>query len=253
MSASTAYPEFVARFYDTVYAKIRTSIDHDFYVEETTRAQGSVLEVGVGTGRLFMEALRAGADIYGLDASATMIRTLQAKLDAKEKQRVSVADVRDFTMDRRFALIVAPFRVFTHLRTVDEQLAALACIKDHLEPGGTLILDVFNPDPVLCSQGRESTLDFDGEWAPGQRLKRFTTVVPDFMHQINHVTMRYVWDENGTTHDESWSFRVRYYFRFELEHLIYRSGLALETMYGGFDRTAFDENSKELIAVCKSN
>jgi hypothetical protein len=52
------YPEFVARFYDTVYTQVRDGVDNDFYLRAIAAARGPVLEIGVGTGRLFTEALR---------------------------------------------------------------------------------------------------------------------------------------------------------------------------------------------------
>ena len=74
------YPEFVARFYDTVYAKLRDGVDNDYYLARIAASPGPVLEIGVGTGRLFCEALRRGADIEGLDISPSMIARARAKL-----------------------------------------------------------------------------------------------------------------------------------------------------------------------------
>jgi len=62
------YPEFLARFYDLIYAKVRNGVDNEFYLRKIAAAKGPALEVGVGTGRIFIEALKRGADIYGVPA-----------------------------------------------------------------------------------------------------------------------------------------------------------------------------------------
>lgn len=45
------YPDFFARFYDTIYQNLRFGKDHQFYLSQIKKTTGPVLEVGVGTGR----------------------------------------------------------------------------------------------------------------------------------------------------------------------------------------------------------
>ena len=44
-------------------------------------------------------------------------------------------------------------------------------------------------------------------------------------------------------------FRMRWFYRFEVEHLLARCGLGIETIYGNFDRSGFDRESPEMIFV----
>ena len=67
----SSYPEPFARFYDVIYSHLRT-VDRDFFLWAIRETRGPVLEIGVGTGRLFLDAINAGADIYGIDISLTM-------------------------------------------------------------------------------------------------------------------------------------------------------------------------------------
>lgn len=244
------YPDFVARFYDVIYAKIRTSVDHDYYLKKMTEANGHVLEAGVGTGRLFMDGLKKNADIYGIDLSPEMIQLLQSKLNSEDRHRVTVGDVRNFKLEKKFKLIVAPFRVFSHLTAIEDQLAALNTIARHLAEGGIFIFDLFVPNPVLCSEGMPPTVDFDGEWSPGHSLKRITSVTPDRTHQTNHVSMLHIWEENGKTITRTWTFPMRYFFRYELEHLIARSELKLSAIYGDFVEGNLTDQSADFVIVC---
>ena len=252
MKTDVLYPDFVARFYDVIYAKIRTSVDHDFYLRKMMEAKGPVLEVGVGTGRLFMDALRCGVDIYGLDVNVSMLEQLKRRIPGNEAHRVIHADVRDFNIGKSFELIVAPFRVFSHLIETEDQLSALGRIKAHLKDGGLFIWDLFDPDPVLCSKGLEPTVDFEGYWKEGKKLQRITSVIANPSRQINHVSMRYIWDDDDGTRDETWSFPMRYFFRYELEHLIRLSGLRLINLYGDFEKNEVSDASKEFVIVCST-
>jgi hypothetical protein len=42
---------------------------------------------------------------------------------------------------------------------------------------------------------------------------------------------------------------MRHFFRFELEHLLARSGFDVTALYGGFDATPFADNSPEMIFI----
>jgi hypothetical protein len=44
---------------------------------------------------------------------------------------------------------------------------------------------------------------------------------------------------------------MRYFFRYELEHLLARAGFTELTFYGGFDRRPYDYFSGETICVAR--
>ena len=137
------YPDFVARFYDTLYSSLRSGVDSAFYLKRIKEAKGPVLEIGVGTGRLFIPAIQSGADIYGIDVSPRMIEVLKAKLDKKYHSRIFVQNAIDLNLKKKFSLVIAPFRVFSHFIEIKNQLRALNKIHAHLKPEGKLIFDVF--------------------------------------------------------------------------------------------------------------
>jgi ubiquinone/menaquinone biosynthesis C-methylase UbiE len=105
----TIYPTSFARFYDTIYHSLRDSVDNEYFLEQAGKTAGKVLEVGTGTGRLFMDALAGGADIYGLDISEPMLEILRNKLDPDQHYRLSQQNIVDFSYDFNFDLIMAPY------------------------------------------------------------------------------------------------------------------------------------------------
>ena len=251
MAEIQAYPEFVARFYDVVYNEIRTGVDDQYYIRKIKETDGPVLEIGVGTGRLFQEALKTGADIYGLDLSPAMIAILKKKLPKSQHRRLFVQDVVSFALEKKFDLIIAPFRVFSHIIDTENQLRALNQIHHHLIPGGYLIFDLFIPNLKLLLKGLKKTVDFDGEYKPGLKVRRATAMEADLINQISHVHMTFSWENGGHPISKTWNFPMRYYFRYELEHLIHRSKLKLVKIFGDFDENSLCADSREFIVVCQ--
>src|SRR5262245_9622877 len=103
----------IAHFYDGDYAHFRTpSGDVAFYVDEAVRSKGPVLEMGCGTGRILVPIAEKGISVTGLDASEPMLKKLREKLPQAD---LHLADMRDFNLKRKFALVTIPFRPIAHL------------------------------------------------------------------------------------------------------------------------------------------
>ncbi|HJX72221.1 MAG TPA: class I SAM-dependent methyltransferase, partial [Bacteroidales bacterium] len=114
MKKTFEYPDYFARFYDVIYHQLRSQVDYHYFLNKIMSVRGRILEIGVGTGRFFAEALRSGADIYGIDVSKSMIEILKNKLDASDHYRIHTGDACTMKLNQKFRLIVAPFRVFSH-------------------------------------------------------------------------------------------------------------------------------------------
>ena len=247
---SEPYPEFVARFYDVVYAQVRDGVDNAWYLERMAAAGGPVLEIGVGTGRLFVEARRRGIDAWGIDVSPAMIERCRARLEPADRDRVSVADAVHLRADRRFALVCAPFRVLSHVHDTADQLRLLDAVHDCLEPGGAFAFDLYVPSLKLLLEGMPETTDFDGPHAPGRRLRRIVSSAPaDLSRQTNRVRMTFLWEEDDGEHRGDWEFEMRFFFRFEIEHLVARSKLDLQGIHGDFAGGPLTAGSREYVVV----
>ena len=241
------YSKTISRFYDAVYNKLRSPYDLEFYLEQIANAGGPVLEVGVGTGRIFCKALDSGADIYGIDLSENMLEVLKSKLPASEYHRVKQADMTDFDLGKKFKLTIVPFRIFQHLLTIDEQLAALNCIKNHLDDDGKLIFDVFVPNIKRLSEPVINLFETTVEYAPGKTVQRFFDAVPDHLNQIIDITFTFKWSENGEEKTEKDYFPFRYFFKYELEHLMARAGLKIDHIYGDFNGGELNNSSNDFV------
>lgn len=238
MNRSEGYEiPFVAESYDFV-VPYRDRDDVTRYLEWARAAGGPVLELGCGTGRVLIPIARAGIDIVGLDLSPRMLAVCRDKLareadDVRARVRLVEGDMTAFHLDRRFPLITTPFRPFQHILTVEGQLACLACVREHLADGGLFVLDLFNPSvPMLAREGLGEEWGDEPEFTmpDGSRvLRRFRIPARDYCAQINDVELIYhVTHPDGRQERIVDAFRMRYLFRFEVEHLLARAGLRVE-------------------------
>jgi SAM-dependent methyltransferase len=251
----------VAELYDYV-VPYATRADVQFYVDEALAANGPVLELGCGTGRVLIPVARAGVSIAGLDASPGMLAMCKAKLglepaSVQSRGELHLGDMRAFELRRKFALVTIPFRPFQHLLTVDDQLACLACIHRHLENRGRLILDLFNPSlDYLANRpiGVEMPEGPPFTMPDGRQVERsFQIVSQDRFAQVNRVELIYdVRHTDGRKERQVHAFWMRYFFRYEAEHLLARSGFAVEHLYADYDRSAYGSTYPgELIFVAR--
>jgi SAM-dependent methyltransferase len=252
----------IAEFYDTTLVYLQRK-DVSFYVEAARKAGGPVLELGCGTGRVLLPTVRAGIEVTGLDSSANMLARCREKLLAEppEVQRRATlvqGGLAEFNLERTFMLLTMPFRPFQHLLTVEQQLACLGAVRRHLAPGGRLIFDVFhvNPSSVHDPAWLEEKEDAPAARLPDGRIVRRTVRIAAFhaVAQINDVQFCwYVTHTNGRREQFEWRVPLRYYYRFELEHLLVRAGLRPVALYGDFDASPYGEDSPEMIFVAERN
>ncbi len=253
MATAFEYPDYVARFYDIIYKKIRSGVDTEYFVDESLSAKGRVLEIGVGTGRLFIEALDKGADIYGIDISRSMIEILTSRIDPEDHHRIKIADAVNMKLDKKFDLIIAPFRVFSHILETEGQIALLNNVHEHLNDGGRFIFDLFVPDPKILANGMNNFTDFEGEYEPGRMFRRTVTSKANMISQLLDITMKFEWEEDGRHIMKEWKLKMRFFFRYELEHLINISKLTLDNIFGDYQRNPLSDDSKEFVVVCRKD
>ncbi len=247
--------DIYARFYDPDLGDL--DADLQMYRQFAARSDSPILELGCGTGRVLVPLARQGYRITGIDASAAMLEKARDKVTAEalhERVTLVVQEMGELELEERFNLAFAALNSFAHLHTTDDQLAALARIRRHLNPGGLLVLDMFNPDlaRLLDARGQVALSKvMDGPGA-GRRTMRFFTDEVDLERQLIHTT--YIVDEidaKGQVKRTLFPFSLRYVFRYELELLLRHAGFQVEAIYGSYDLDRFSGDSEKLIAVAR--
>lgn len=253
---------FVAEYYDYL-PPVAGRQDLDFYLA-VARAQGDpTLELGCGTGRILLPMARAGHRITGLDLSEPMLARCRARLEnepmqVRERVRLIHGDMTDFELGETFRLITIPFRPFQHLLAVEQQLACLRCANRHLAPGGKLIVDFFQTDARRMhdpSFTMESSPHPEVMLPDGRKLKLTERVVAFHRaEQGNDVELIYnVTHADGRGERLVFAFTVRYFFRYEVEHLLVRCGFRVVELYGNYDRSPLRDDSPDMIFVAEKH
>jgi SAM-dependent methyltransferase len=206
-----------------------------------------VLELGCGTGRVLLPIAARGIACVGLDASAEMLAVLREK-DPPAHVELVYARMEDFDLGaRRFALVTAPFRALQHLLDVPTQLAALANVRRQLAPGGSFVFDLFDPKlerVALLEEAEGNAIPFRHE---GRSMRRYDRVRRNPTTQVMTVTFRYqgeVPELCGET-----EVQLRWYYRYEIEHLLARAGFDELEFLGGFDGRPWTAGHETIVVA----
>ena len=245
----------VARFFDADYAG---------YLDElpvlqayAKRTGGPLLELGCGTGRLLVPLAQAGYRVTGVDLSPEMLRLARAKAEQAGVTGLLTLIQGDYAA----APLAGPYRLafvvmnsFLHLTTQAGQLTALRHWREHLAPGGLLLIDVYHPD-VQQLATLDGRLEWDKTWtdpATGATVMKWITRTVELAEQTLHVNL--IYDEiaaDGALHRTVVPYDARYLWRFEAELLLDKAGFALEALYGGWDMAPFESASDRMIVVAR--
>ena len=242
-----------AEIYDSVFSYVVDDIP--FYLDAAKSADGRVLELGCGTGRIAIPIAQSGVEIVGLDFSTAMLERTRKKADAAGASNLTLVrgDMCDFTLDGKFSLVIIPFRGLLSLLSVEDEVQTLMNIKRHLEPGGKLIFDIFVPDLNMMVQEGDVPYHFrdvvDAE--TGKRLVIWNQANYDAFSQVMDIrTTIEQLDDSGCVSSKMYrDFALRYIFRWEMHHLLGVCGYEVRALYGDFERGQFRKDSAEMVWV----
>ena len=185
-----------ARFYDTTLPEDRP--DRPFFLEFCRNHEGPVLELGCGTGDIYLDLLAENIDAYGIDISTEMLETLRRNASERGLEaKVMQADITDFSFDVTFGTIIAPLNIVRHVASLDDQRAVFQNVSDALGAGGQFVFWVDLPDiDELCDQrdGSRTTQQFEHD---GQEYELAIRIeLTDLLEQT--VTYQFEYTDIGT-------------------------------------------------------
>ena len=202
--------------------------DVPFYVSLAREADGPVVELAVGTGRVAAEVARAiGRTVIGIDFSPAMLeqaRGLDADLDLR------LGDMRDFELEEPAGLVYCPARALLHLPTWDDRRRVFERVRAALLPGGRFAWNAFAFDHALAAE-------LDGR-------RREEPVPHTLSYAVGDNRVDLILD-GGETSSLWWATKN------EWLGLIDVGGLELESLYGGFERQPFGDESREYVFVTR--
>jgi SAM-dependent methyltransferase len=97
--------------------------------------RGPVLELGCGTGRVALDLARRGHRVLGLDSDPELIAALRQRSPGPDLEAV-VGDARDFELEARFGLALAPMQLLQMLGGEEARASCLGAVRARLRAGG---------------------------------------------------------------------------------------------------------------------
>lgn len=247
-----------------------TQANLPFYVEAYLAADGPVVELGVGNGRIAVAAAVRGGHVVGVDASMAMLDLCAARAaDAGVTDRLDLrhADFRDFTLSEPAALIALPYHSIGHLTSLDDKRCALLQVFRQLRPGGRFMFDDFLMTSTSMADMRQVQLRAiypSSTTAPPptaqaspeperDTLLWVTSLIDEALQLLTVVT----WEDR--LHPDG-NLDTRRYRRLSLSwltpiqarQLLVDAGFTIESCFGDFDGTPFEEASaREQIWIAR--
>jgi SAM-dependent methyltransferase len=220
-----------------------------FYLALAQRLGGNVLELGCGTGRLTIPLAQQGLTMTGLDVAPQMLRLAREKASALPIHWVE-ADARRFQLGRRFGFIFEAGATFQHMLTRADQVAYLTRVREHLAPGGHMVVAA-----QMLAEGLMTDEPDEAEWfsytgPEGQPVRVSGNQLYDAATQIKTETAYRRWHTaEGEEVVRVAPLKLRLTFPAEMEALLRENGFVVRERYGDYDFSPLADSSPNQLYV----
>jgi SAM-dependent methyltransferase len=205
--------------------------DVPHYVSLAREADGPIVELMVGSGRVAIEVVReTGKPVLGIDSSPAMLEVARER-SAGLPLELRLGDVRELELEEPAALIYVPFRSLLHLHGWQEKRQVFERVAKSLRPGGRLAFNGLVFSHTIAARLDGTTQDQNG-------------VVHTIGYSPADNRIDLVRDDGATIH-------LWWATRSEWEGLLDVAGLEVEALYGGFEREPYTDDSNEMVWVAR--
>jgi len=185
-----------ASFYDLIYSTFKDyaaeSAEIARRIRERRPGARVLLDAACGTGEHARALTALGFGVDGIDLDPGFVRIAQEK---NPTGRFVEADMSDFHLGRQYDAVLCLFSSIGYLTTLDRVTRALMCFREHLVPGGLVLVEPWFPPGMLDSNRVAKNT---GE-ADGIRVVRTSRVQID--GRISRLLFDYeISDAAGTRH-----------------------------------------------------
>ncbi len=242
--------------YVDIVSPTATAREINFILEQVPLAAGSrILDLACGTGRHTVELAKRGYKVTGLDYSAGFITKAKkaAKLASVEATFLQ-GDMRSMNYKNKFDAIVNLFTSFGYFASDLDHGLVLKNIARALKNKGLFLIDLNNATRLLTY-----LTSFEQKVGQGPiKLSRTVTLSNGLevttLQQLDVSLMRWKmvrsWQENGEK--RSYNTSVRLFTLPEMKHLMAENDLSIEHVWGDFDSTAYNVDSKRMIILARN-
>lgn len=250
--------DLIAPFYDIEHA--RFDDDLDMYQNYAELAQGPLLELACGSGRLLVPLARDGYTLTGVDTSEKMLALARERLQKEGVlSRVTLAQ-QDMTnlqlpvLPQKYRLAFIALGSFGHITSRKAQQEALQSIRAHLAMRGTLIIDISNADARYMEHMNNQMLH-QGSWQQDDDTWVSHFVSPATSTQQHLLELTHFYDQHvqGGTVTRTIGTTFLYLFeRSEMELLLEHAGFTVKDVYGNYDLGPYTLDSERMIFIAEA-
>lgn len=220
------------------------------------RGVKTVLEQGIGNGRVALPMARSGIRVTGIDPSRPMLDHLEERL-AKEpprvRQRVRLVegDMRETKLRERFPLVICPFNAALHLYSRPDVEAWLARSREHLTARGELVFDISMPNPSDLARDPSTAYRVPPFDHPSMGKVQYREHFDyDAVRQILFVSMYFTPTKRGRRSGDGevmTPLAHRQFFPQEMEALLHYNNFEVTELYGDWDEGPLTQTSDVMI------
>ncbi len=227
-----------------------TDANKPFYVEAYLAADGPVVELGIGDGRIAVEAALRGRSLIGVDISPAMLqlcRDRATRAGVLDRLTLLQADFRGFALVEPAALIALPYHSLGHLTSMDAKRDALRHVRTQLRRGGRFVFDDFFMTPDRLDRMRRVQLRAEYVSPEGHdTLLWVTSLVDEAAQSMRVVTWEDRLDADGVmTRRRYRTLSLSWMTPTQAGQLLAEAGFVVEACFGDFAGSAFDAATAE--------
>jgi hypothetical protein len=200
-------------------------------------ARGPALELAIGTGRIALPLSERGVPVHGIELSTAMVDQMRTKPGA-ERIEVTIGDMARAKVGKAFRLVYLVANSIANLTTQEAQVACFENAAEHLDPGGSFVIELYIPALRRLP--------------PGQTVVPFTLTPTHLGFEEYDVANQIAYSHHYWQLDGEWdelSAPFRYVWPSELDLMARIAGFFLRERWANWNRDPFNGESTHHVSV----
>lgn len=213
----------------------------------------SVLELGIGTGRVAIPLAKAGYEVWGVDNSTKMLNLLRTKIKRENCHAIHIIhqDFRFININHLFDAAIIPFCTFNFILSQDEQVQVLKSLKTVLKENAMVVFDLLTMHtfPFINSDEYHwyKTVN-DGDQCFRIYIKN------DFKRDTQILKQNRLIEKFGCGKEEIYNLVMRNKILYvdEFQNLLSQCGYVVDKIYGNYTYGSYSKDSGCLLIIAYS-
>ncbi len=247
--------DYIKTYIDTTPEEI-TNQQVSFLIKKLKPiSKKKILDLGCGYGRHSLMLAKSGCSVTGLDYSKHFLKI--AKENAK-KEKIGAnfifGDMRKLPFKNEFDAVICMFTSFGYFYNHKDHDDTIKGIVKALKNNSLLILDLNNPARRLEGIIKKGKLNKKTGVLSSKKISKLSNDLKvTIIQEFNLLTMRWKlirkWNEGKRR--KEYTSDIYLFMLPEIKYLLERNGLRVEIIFGDFDGSLFNFQSRRLIILAR--